>query len=258
MPNICDENGDGSISIHECCRAMGKIYLLLVCGLFLTLAVIQLIIATKAQVSSPPGIGINAVYVTFGIGAGVLITSIVGFVGVIKMNRCWFGTFSCMMILLAIGMLVVSVMVSSFTSQSIDTTSIEVENFLNCTYMGCCTRCPVEASSSNRDGYCRKQNISCNKRNANVNPSLCASIENSDLIENCAKNPQAFSVTMLSVVKRQFTTMIIVLLSSFGLILISLTLSIYFTVAKKVHDVMDDLPEHHHAQSKTEAYAHKA
>ena len=257
MPNLCDEDGDGAITFKECCRACGKIYLLLVCLLFFLLSILQLVIATTAQVSSPPGIGANAIYITYGIGGGVLVSCVVGVVGIVKMNRCWLAVFTFLMVILAMGMLIVSIMMTTFTSQSLDADPgtqgyIEIENYLNCTYQGCCSRCTSDTVGRMLSSkHCRVRNIPCDSRNANLNPVLCTFVEHEshNLAENCAKEPSEFRFAMLKEVKSNFNTMVIVLLSSFGVIILSLILSLYFTAAKKVVHVMDMFDDEHHTTS---------
>jgi|TARA_B110000208_G_scaffold138126_1_gene166747 hypothetical protein len=270
MPNICDEDGDGSVSCHECCRAVGKIWLLLVCLIFLTLGVLQVFVAFDASISSPPGIASNSVYFTYSIGGSMIVVCIIGIVGVYKMNRCWLGLFTVLMVILALLMLVVSIMISSWmnTINSIETTDSKLatdasdawlNNYLNCTYQGCCTLCPSRSSSSESSSgengnaavgleYCRKYDVPCNRKDGNLNPTFCKGLQHTTINDACT-SPPFYRGKFLQLMKRQSFTVIIILLSSFGVILISLGLSCYFTLAKKIKHVMDNLESHHHARA---------
>ena len=258
MTNLCDEDGDGSISFKECCRASGKIYLLSVCVVFLILGGVQIVTAASAHITSPPGIGDTSIYLTYGTGTCVIVTCLVGFVGVLKMNKCWLGLFTVGMVILAVGMVIVSIIITSLISSTLASTSNNVvDNYLNCSYQGCCTECPGASAANDGDvdlEFCRKYSVPCDKDLANVNLNFCTTIEQSDVIKKCATTSSEFRLTLLTLLKYQFSNMVIVLLSSCGVIFISFLLAIYFTVSKKVNHVMDEFASHDESASH---YVHK-
>jgi hypothetical protein len=262
MP-FCDEDGDGSVSFKECCRAMGKVYLLLVCGVFLLLGGLQLYVATLTSIAAPPGIATFTIHLTYGIGASLIAITLIGIIGVFKMSKLWLGVFSTLMIVLALGMILLGGYITSWMGQieSIEKTTNNLassddswlNNYLNCTYLGCCTACPSKSSSNNGASidklgseFCRKMSVPCLKDAANIHPTFCAGIQQTNVNEKC-QSPPLYRGGVLGFVRKEFLNVVITLLASVGIIASSLVLSCYFTISKKVVHVMDQLDDHHHA-----------
>ena len=264
MP-FCDEDGDGSVSFTECCRAVGKIWLLLVCGIFLLLGGLQLYLATDTAISAPPGIAADAIHMTLVIGSSMILVCLIGIIGVFKMSKLWLGIFTTCMIVLALGMIVIGVLITGWMEKidAIEKTTDNLavsddswlNNYLNCTYQGCCAACPPKSATTRDDDgvatidrlgleFCRTMKVPCDSYTANVHPTFCAGIQQTEMNKRC-QSPAFYRGGILQFIRQQFLNVVITLLASVFIIALSLMLSCYFTVAKKVVHVMDQLEDHH-------------
>ena len=267
MPNVCKE-ADGTVSFKECCRASGKMYLLAVCAVFFLIGTAQIVLAVSTQITTNSGIGDTPINLTASIGGCVLVACLVGFVGILKMNRCWLSLFAGLMVLLLTMMVFASLITTSFMKDALNSThNIIVNNYLNCTFQGCCTPCVAHFKDSSSttiqipDEYCRKYSIPCDEESDPINSNFCSGLEN-ELMEKCATNPTLFRSTMLIVLNNHFRSMVVVLIGSCGVILIALLLSIYFTVfQKKSKDVLkavkEKVPEQDANDESSTNYVHK-
>ena len=242
----------------ECCRAVGKLWLLAVCVVFLILGCLQLYFAFDASLTAPPGISSDSIKLTYIIGGCIVFVCIIGIAGVFKMNKKILGVFTVLMIVLAFGMLIVSVMLTSWmntiesivTSESYlatETSQLWLNNFLNCTYVSCCNLCDYSSSDKLGQEYCRPYDVPCSKSTSDLSPSFCNSIQQTDVYHSCVSAP-SYRGHLLVFMKRNNLNLVILLLGSLGFIFISVGLSCYFTLAKKIKPVDDYVPEHHHAR----------
>ena len=176
--SFCDEDGDGTISCAECCRATGKIWLLVVTLVWIVSGVALLIVGVRSYqfLNQFEGLNMHSIVLTSVLGGLLVIVGMMGVVGVLKMNRLLLGLFSAMTSMLAFGVLVLGVVLASFVAlvdsvgndadgvpgilgsngtTSATTTKFEeaspeiwISNYLNCTYNACCPSCEVIAADS--------------------------------------------------------------------------------------------------------------
>jgi uncharacterized membrane protein len=183
--SFCDEDGDGSISFAECCRATGKIWLLLVTLVWFVCGVALLVVGIRSYqfLHQFEGINMYSIVLTSVLGGLLIVVGALGGVGVLKMNRWLLGLFSALTAMLAFGVLVLGVVLTSFaalvesvgndadsvsggsisltngttgdgsssaTTAKFDEASPEIwiANYLNCTYNACCPSCEAVAADA--------------------------------------------------------------------------------------------------------------
>ena len=114
--SFCDEDGDGTISCRECCRATGKVWLLLATLVWILCGIALIVVGVQSYqfLHHFEGINMYSIMITIVLGTLLIVVGLLGIVGVLKMNRWLLGLFSTLTAVLAFGVLVLSIVLTSF------------------------------------------------------------------------------------------------------------------------------------------------
>ena len=303
MPvNFCDEDGDGTVSCTEGMRATGKVSLLIVTLVWFLLGVVLLVVGINSYtyLEQFEGINTNSITLTCCLGGALILSSLSGAIGVLKMDKILLGVFSVITAILAVGILILGVILSSFialvdsvgsdsdlvlaagtqpnfinktgnfsgatTAYELDPTKSQewIANYFNCSFNACCPYCDAIKDTEKKQSSaaalgkkrestitsCRKGAAICHKVSessfAEIQPAYCAALVQGGVHEGDSCSSLSLHRSKeKQFLRRHVNTISISSISSFGVILLTLAVSCYFTSSTKVKHIEDKVMENY-------------